>query len=245
MAYARIVQAGPRIDYYEYSKDYVSKRKRNNGRSKRRKTVDYKRLFAVYLRSKRSIQRAKACFFRLVAANLSGTEKPTFVTLTCYYDLDVPVAYVALQEFFKRLAKKHGKGFRYIAVPEWQKRGNLHFHALVWGLDPNVAETERSTRNIQRCWARGFCDVRPVEYNGLGIAGYMAKYLAKGLEDSRLANRRAYTCSRNVFRPTAYGSNALAYEVDDYIPIDYGIFQQNRYNVPYLGECVHTVYEQF
>jgi len=245
MAYARIVQAGIKIDTYEYNKDYVSKRKRNYGRSKRRKTVDNQRLFTVQLRRHSSIQRAKKNFFNLVSTNLQGGEIPTFLTLTTYFDIDVAVAYVALQEFFRRLAKKHGKGFRFIAVPEWQKRGNIHFHALVWGLDPSVAETERSTRNIQRCWARGFCDVRPIEYNGLGIAGYMAKYLAKGLEDQRLANRRAYTCSRNVFRPTTYGSNSFIDQMADFIPIDYGIFKQKRYNVPYLGECIHTVYEQF
>lgn len=245
MAYSRIVQAGIVINTYQYSKDYVSKRKRDYGRNKRRKRQTGAGLHKVQFRRFGSIQRAKKGFFNLVAANLQGIEKPTFLTLTCYDDLDVAVAYVALRDFFSRVARKHGKGFRYIAVPEWQKRGNLHFHALVWGFDPSVAETERNTRNIQRCWARGFCDVRPVEYNGLGIAGYMAKYLVKGLEDTRLANRRAYTCSRNVFRPTAYGSNALTDEMDNFIPIDYGIFKQKRYNVPYLGECLHTVYEQF
>jgi len=244
MGYTKIVQSGDLLEVYKYSKNYVFKRKRDFRRAKRRQTVDYKRGTAIHFRSVRSISRAKKSFFRLVSANLPRVEDLTFFTFTCHETLDEYIASLALKNFFLKIRKKLDVKIDYIAVPEWQENGNIHFHAVVWGVDRKFAESERSTRNFQRCWARGFLDVRYAASPSVRIATYMAKYLVKGLADSRLVNRRAYSCSRGIVRPTAYSNNEIDDIVDLVLPDDFALVRNILYDVPYLGECSFETYNR-
>lgn len=243
MGYVKVVQYGTVTEIYQYQKDYVPQRKRNTRRAKRRKSETYRRNYSVFLRRSRSVRRAAQNFFRIVAANIQRPQNLAFVTLTCYENLDVTVGYRALADFFKRLRAKTKHDITYIAVPEFQKRGSLHFHVLVWGLSEEVAGKERTTRNCQRQWARGYVDIRLANRKGLGIAGYMAKYLVKGLTDNRLANRRAYTTGGKVYRPTAKGFYQGDDEMVSLLTPEFLPTKKSVYNTKYLGECTHRVYQ--
>jgi hypothetical protein len=233
------------VEVYQYEKRHnVFRQKRNYTKSKRTaKKSNDSRPTSKY-RTRRSIQRARQGFFRLVAANLREDSLPSFITLTCY-DKKTTLAdgYSALKFFWQkvRIARPECK---YILVPEWQKRGALHFHVLIWGLTPNDVRTERTTRNFQRCWARGFVDIRAAKNSNLAIAGYMAKYLAKALEDTRLANQRAYSCSRNVDRPTTVGTNNGAFLLDVSLPdAKYRTIAKHKiYDTIWLGQCDYIKY---
>lgn len=243
MGYTRILQAGNQLEIYSYTKDYVPPRKRDYGRNKRRKRENAKGSAVVSFRRARSVQRAKKGFFSIVATNLQGTETVTFCTLTCYESLPLRVGYEALKLFFRKIKKKGGnESIRYIAVPEWQKRGSLHFHVLIWGIDEGIIKKERNTRNFQRCWGRGYADLRIARNNNLAIAGYMAKYLVKGLTDSRLSNNRAYSCSHNIKRPTKAGSNQLTYYMDMIVPVEKVLASSVVYETMWLGQCTKEVY---
>lgn len=239
MGYTRIVQAGNITHIFNYEKNlYVSENRRYIKRKKRRKTQDYRDQFAISLRSRKSIQRSKTNFFNLVTANLQGEQPVTFITLTYFEQVDdVTVGYIDLKAFFKRLRAKNAPNLRYISVPEWQKNGKIHFHCLVWGLEPEIEQKERVTRNVQRQWARGYCDVRTARDASAKISSYMAKYMAKASEDQRLRNIRAYSFSRNCKRPYKTGSNSIINFMDLIQGVDNPIDLQKSYETIWLGRC--------
>ena len=81
---------------------------------------------------KDNANRASMVFRQLVLANLSGTEYPLLLTAT-YRDNqeDLRLGYRDFGAFIQALRHRFGKEWRYIAVPEFQKRGAVHFHALI------------------------------------------------------------------------------------------------------------------
>jgi len=242
MGYVKIVQYSNVTEIYSYQKDYVPPRVRHISRKKRRKSETYSRDNSIYLRRSRSVRRAAQNFFRLVSSNIQRAENLAFLTLTCYENVDVLIGYRALADFIKRVRKHTKNEISYIAVPEFQKRGSLHFHVLVWGLPEEVARQERNTRNLQRQWARGYVDIRMAEKRTLGIAGYMAKYLIKGLVDKRLFNRRAYSCGGNLQRPSEKGFYTGNDPMVSLLTPESGKIKVSKYNTKYLGECTHQVY---
>lgn len=241
MGYTRIVQSGDTIELYEYQKNYVHPRKRDYTKNTRRASSHCDSDTFVRPRTHRSLKRAKERLIRLVSANLDTKETTAFLTLTLERERPVEVAYSYLSLYWKRLTKKYN-GIRYIGVPEWQKRGVLHFHFLVWGLPREITDNkrERGTRNLQRQWHRGLCDVRIARYISPRLGGYLAKYLQKSFYDPRLRNRRAYTCSRNVRKVYSGGSNALADYLDELMPVDKLIDKEHQYDTLWLGVCRYT-----
>ncbi len=245
MGYTRIIQAGNQTEVYKYEKSYVHRPKRSYTRHLRKSREVSERDNNLRYRSESSIQRARADFFRLVASNLKTTKRLSFLTLTSYEKLPLQIAYKALNgHFFPALKKRLNEEIRFIAVPEWQKRGAIHFHILCWGIGEEIVTRERDTRNLQRLWARGFVDIRFAHSNDFGIAGYMAKYLVKGLRNKKLSNRRAYSCSRNVKRPTKAGFNSLSDYLDLVIPTEnVDRIIEKSYDCQWLGRCSFTKYQ--
>lgn len=187
--YQRIVQSGDTWEVYEYSKPYnVSRSTRNYRKNKRKsqKTLN-NRTIAKY-RSRRSILRARQGFFRLVQANLSKDTFPALATFTIYEDVSLEEAYKSVRAFFKRISKDF-PSIRYIVVPEWQKRGTLHFHALLWGINPEAilhevpyyyrvrSNSKKYQRYIQFCNFYGF---EPTVARG---TRYFQRCWAKGFFD--------------------------------------------------------------
>lgn len=167
MGYKKAIESNTFLEIYEYEKDYVYSGKRNYRKNKRKgKKGDDPRSFVKYRRI-RSIQRARQSFFRLVEANLQKDSFPALATFTCFEEHTLPQAYAALTNFFKNI-REVAPLLSYIAVPEWQKRGTIHFHALVWGIDPKtifdevpwhyraITNRKRYDAFIQFCLLHGF-----------------------------------------------------------------------------------------
>jgi len=216
MGYTRIVRMGEITEVYQYEKDYVQENKRDYTQNNRRASTARERDSIIRPRSTASIKRAKTAFIRLVTANIQREILPAFFTLTIERQTPLEVGYAYLTDFWKHVKRKYGNNIRYIGVPEWQTRGVLHFHFLVWDIPRESTDnkTERSTRDFQRHWYRGFCDVRNATHSSGRLAGYLAKYLTEALNDTRLGNRRAYTSSRSVHRPSVEKSNQKTNQIN-------------------------------
>ncbi len=212
MGYNKIISYGNTLEVYEYEKDIY----RLVGRTGRKpKTVpgntnmDARRKDSLQegdraeTLGKRSdnARRSVVAFRRLVASNLGGSVRPLLVTLT-YRDnfTDLKGSYKHHSAFVQSLRHKYGKAFRYISVPEFQKRGAVHFHALFWGLPETVFLQERETREIAQLWGYGFVFLKETDGNNK-LAVYLTKYMSKAFLDPQLKNQKAYTASRNVLRP--------------------------------------------
>ena len=221
------------------------------------------------LRSKRrefSITRCRKSFFRLVRANMSKSP-PALLTLTMLEIVDIAEAYQCLHKFGQRLRRTFGKSLSWIAVPEFQKRGAVHFHILIWEvpaelpcilgktyrdstgkkhrqhLCPEDRQCERRTRVIASIWKYGFVDLEKTD-GSPKLATYLAKYMTKTISDSRLLKKKAYNATRNILRPEIYNNPfqvSIVLEMWD-ITKDTKPEYERKYDTKWLGQCRYTTY---
>jgi len=189
-----------------------------------------------------AIRACKRAFIRLVQSNLVQGKPPALVTLTMRDIVSIDDAYVAFTKFGTKI-RKWNSGVSYIAVPEFQKRGAVHFHVLMFDLPDGIIESERHTRFIAELWRWGFVDA--VKTDGhQALSGYLAKYMSKAMHDKRLIGKRAYSASRNVARPHVLNT---PWQIETML-LDWGIAVDNpalhtfEYDTLHLGRCV---YKQF
>jgi len=263
MGYTKIVQYGDVTEIYRYEKN-ISRKKGisvkkamqlqgdwDDSVSSILPTVQSKRLkenrLAVLAkgqakRSKASIRRSKTNFFRLVHHNNCCADTIHFVTLTFAFDVAYLNANEYVRQFFKRLRRHHKEiSIHFISVPEKTKKGRFHFHLLVYDLPPETASIERETRYIQRYFQRGYVDVVLAGYRTKGLAGYMAKYMAKSLGDETYAAGRGYSHSQGIAKPSSAGGNSFDQYIDYIVDFDnVAKTETSSYDVPYLGNCQVT-----
>lgn len=223
--YEKIVQTGDLIEIYTYEKQPAVRRNGIISTYKRKRAVERRqRVPSVRYRTKRSLYRAMVNFMRVVRSSLWQLGAPSFLTLTMRDLVDLEHANRELSMFFQKLKRRH-KAVKYVCVPEWQKRGAVHYHALVWGLPMEMAcvpskqfyrdsigklkrkhicedgyGCERQTRVLSHLWGLGFVDLFQTD-GSYKISGYLAKYMYKTMADKRLAGKKAYSCSRGLIRP--------------------------------------------
>lgn len=115
-------------------------------------------------------------------------------------------------EFQNDLHKAYPNMF-YIAVPEYHKKGGLHFHLLIGGVTldelkavPAVSKRGRliikngkQIYNVMR-WKLGYSTLSVIT-NGEATKHYICKYISKQHLDERFFNKRRYYVSANIRRP--------------------------------------------
>lgn len=247
MGYTKLIKSGDIIELYQYEKDLP---KQSRIRIKRR----VKGLTVRVLRSFANVQRQRKSFYRLVRANIGREESPALVTLTMYQSVGITSAYQFVTAFFARLRREFGPKIRYIGVPEFQKDvdfygkkkrlgGSVHFHVLMWGL-PDWIYEERKTRFMQSRWLFGFCDLTRTD-GSVKLAGYLAKYMQKGVLDERLCGQKGYFSSRNVLRPVCLSTPTQVSYSDEVLGLstDYHIDTVYEFPTQWLGKCVYKNYK--
>jgi len=232
--YLKIIQSHDQYEIYRYENAPLETKHRISRRGVERGPR------RVIQRSFANTRRARKDFIRLVRSNLTGESCPSFLTLTMRDIVSVEVAYSCLKGFFRTFRDIVGPDFKYIAVPEYQKRGAVHFHILLWGCSEEMIKNERSTRTIQNLWALGYVDIVPTDGNPK-LAGYLGKYMSKSLLSNNLGFSKAYTCSRNVLRPVSHTSLETLKIPDGFWSGDNVVLTERKYEVPWLGECTYQL----
>jgi hypothetical protein len=268
MPYSKLIQSGNYAELYQYEKEPQPKRLRTVFTQRKREELTIDQSLQKRLDN---VVRARRNFFRLIHANLKSNDKPIFITLTTVNEKSVVIAYTYLTEFITRLRKIYGAEFRYIAVPEYQKRGAVHFHCIFWGLPltdifheipwsawlkikPKVRERFLAfcnEHNYDSTTARGTRHFQHQWARGFldcvptdgspKLATYMAKYMFKTMSDRRLYQSKSYVCGRNTLRPVSTKISPF----DDLINLIVGDeppVKVSKYQ-SYLGECTYSVYD--
>jgi hypothetical protein len=141
----------------------------------------------------KSSNRAKTQIRRLISSNLDFS---VFYTLTFASNVtDIKTANNLFNQFIKRLNtylnSKNLKSCKYMAIPEFQKRGAVHYHLLL--NNPYITQTV-----INKLWQHGFTKIKTI-YNQKFMAFYFMKYFSKS--DIRMYKKKRFFTSQNLLKP--------------------------------------------
>lgn len=147
---------------------------------------------------------------RIAKANRDYWE--SFITLTFVENITDIVKANNIFHSWVSNVRKLKKDFKYIAVPEFQKRGAVHYHILSnLGInDTNVIlpqkERTEKTKDIAtlydvKYWNnKGFARVDFIKGNYKKIYSYICKYMTKDI-DNKLFGKHRYFNSQNLNKP--------------------------------------------
>jgi len=230
MGYIKIIQTGNLIERYEYQKEVIPDPRFGRHNKRDRHFKPYRRASSVF--------RARVAFLRLVQANLLRPEVPSLLTLTFKGVVGLKEAWREYTLFAQRLRNKIPSAVL-LTVAEFQKRGAVHFHSLVWGLG-DLYVSERQTRYLANIWRSGFLDI--IRTNGSpSLGGYLAKYLVKSYLDQRFQGFKLYSGSRSLFRPVTFRSKLQTDFIGEML--ENATCQKSvSYDTKWLGRCDYQKY---
>lgn len=163
----------------------------------------------------KNINRSKFQLQRIVKANEDNFK--TFITLT--FADNVKSIDVANKKFdiWRTKIKSIYKDFQYVCVPEFQKRGAVHYHLLTNLEIEKVYQYSRRNKELEaqlilpqkdkksqydvKYWSYGYSSVFSMK--DINVIGYISKYMTKDI-DNRLYGRRRYLCSYNLNMPKEF-----------------------------------------
>jgi len=151
-------------------------------------------------KTEQSLARTRMTVFRLIACNerKHGDFLPVFVTLTfAKNEQNRRIASRELRYYHMRLAYEVGVKLRYIAIPEFQERGAIHYHVVYFNL-PFIHGPR-----LQEVWRNGGTNIKSL-HDVKKIAGYISKYVTKDSIDQRHTGHRLLITSRGLLRPQIY-----------------------------------------
>lgn len=178
-----------------YERPIILNKKPTLKKERKKKPCD----FDLYIQNRGIYQRRKKTravenITSLIECNF--TRKSVFFTCTFADNVtDLKFALKKWHIFITRL-KKTIPNLRYIAVPEFQKRGAIHFHAIL-----NLSYVDKSL--LDKYWTHGFSFVVRV-YDSRGIGIYLTKYITKNFGDYRFYNLKSFYSSKKLLKPKMY-----------------------------------------
>lgn len=189
----KVVVSGTQVEVYEYNKPVWRdfKKTGKNGRkvpNQEPKQLDiFEHLEIKKQKAQFSINRTRTEIRRLVNAN---PQLNKFMTLTFADNItDLATANYLFNKFILRMSYKYSS-FEYLAVPEFQKRGAVHYHVLC--KLPFVEIT-----HIQTIWGHGFIKLNRIDdVNNVGA--YVCKYLSKDMFDERTFAKKKFFRSQTL-----------------------------------------------
>jgi len=238
MGYEKVIRSGSLLEYWSYERAPHQKG-RTRQQIEKRASNRYRK-HAV--RREDNIRRLVKNFRRLIRSNLVGTENPSLLTLTMLQIVSLKTSSRLLTQFFVRVRGEYGKKVKFIAVPEFQKRGAVHYHVIIWGIPEEKIKSEYSTRALQRLWSTGFVDCIVTD-GSIKLAGYLSKYMSKAMSDVRLGGEKAYHASRNILRPTSAAVSSFTDEEKELIGLNQKPTFVKKFGTLYLGQAIYQTYD--
>lgn len=244
------------IDCGEYCQVYIYKNKRSKKRKKddnfdleltkfifeedNRNILNKKKLKnnqSKNIIDKKNIIRSKLECQRLAKTNISDWE--TFITLTFKENIiEIDRANKRLRYFIDKV-RRIKPNFKFLCIPEFQKRGAVHYHMLtnISIDDSNLIFTQENNSKYKhiKYWKDGFTSVEVIKGDPKKIIGYISKYMTKDI-DNRLFGKRRYHASRNLNKPKSSFINLDKQKDNSFykkLIQDKDLIYQNNYINPY------------
>ena len=181
----RVILCGGFLEHYIYKSPYLKGMPAIfHPKSKFASTTPQEELL------ERNVKRARSAIRRLVNSN---SDLNKFLTLTFADNVtDFIKANAEFENFIKRVRRIY-KDFKYLAVPEFQKRGAIHYHLLC-----NLEFVD--VNEFAKIWGFGFIRLNKIT-NVDNVGAYVCKYLGKMNFDKRLFKKKKFFYSRNLLKP--------------------------------------------
>jgi len=231
----KIIKSGSMIEVYDHQYPikygvYKPREKSQVRDRKQKRSAEYR---------SRTIIRATNNLRRLIFLNFNERDK--FITLTFNNEqpfdinnLESCLPYYKL--FMRKLRSRHSK-LKYITVPEFQKRGAVHYHILC-----NLSFIPK--KDLQSLWPYGFSKPKAIK-GTLHLSLYLCKYLKKRFEDKRKEGHRLFYTSQGLKRPSlAYGAKAELLSKRLQAAGSDAIEYQNQYETDRNGITTYRQYVQ-
>lgn len=188
----KAVLSGNVIEIYSYEKDVLygykdTKKKSSPGRSsvatEEDKTINREKV----------LSRARKDLRRIINSNIEKYSK--FLTLTFKDNVqDLDTANYEFKKFIQRLNYHYKIKIKYSVVIEFQKRGAIHYHAILYNLLDKL-----DISKLSNLWINGFIKINSIK-DVDNVGAYVCKYMTK-TDDNRLLGRKMYFNSRNLNKP--------------------------------------------
>lgn len=182
-----------------------------------------------------SLFRTKKKLRRLIWSN-EGYLK-TFATLTFRDEIiDLKTANKHFQDFIKRMNYRFDY-FMYICVPEFQKRGVVHYHMLT--NIPYIANEDMSN-----LWTWGFVNIKSIS-KVKNISYYLTKYLSKTSSggDERFFNKKKIFYSKNIRKPETIKDRKEINAYLEYFNPALKLVCEKEVKMEFVGDAVYKLYE--
>ncbi len=190
----KCVISGNKIEFYRYSIPYKI------DFEKRTSVVD---LSSFIEKEKRidNLSRARQSVRRLIWCNLTPHTK--FLTLTTKENISDRKVFKRMFTTFLQQMKRYGYPLKYLYVLEYQKRGALHAHLVVFN------DEKIPLKILKKAWHYGRSDIKML--NGLkygsnekvnDVGAYVCKYITKDTVEN--LGEHCYECSQGLNRPITF-----------------------------------------
>jgi len=196
-----------------------------------------------------SVYRAKANLRRRITANgwawrdnLGNKFMPMFITLTFKENItDLKIAHKEFTDFIQRFnyLVNDGKAvnLKYICVPEFQKRGAVHYHMILFNL-PKLSVYK--LKKIHATWGQGSYRLEKITDIKKMIV-YVAKYITKQMADERFFGQKKYFASKDLLKPVVVRDEATIDEIMKFVPKESKTFENEWEN----EWTIKTTYQYF
>lgn len=226
----KVIKCGNIIEVYYYAEPYFY----NFG--KVRSNEDFIEKTEEDLPRIDNLTRAQRKIKRLVNSNaFVYGYKPIFATYTFKKNEDdIKTANFYFKRHIDDIRRRIvGRSVRYVAVPELQYRGAIHYHVVFFDLPyiPDIKTVFASS------WGQGFVQIKAVEHVR-NIGAYVSKYFSKLWHDKRVKGTKGYFSTEGLYQPEVYRDIAI---LDKYDIVDLEFAQS--FSSSKHGEIIYKQYK--
>lgn len=240
----KVIVSGPMVEIYEYedgisvgwtsNKEVESEVENEEDSDEVKEGSEENRL--------RSLRRARLQLIRVVNSNFGFYGRDftaKFLTLTFREHVtDLNTANKLFGLFIKRLNYRlfgsKCANIRYTVVPEFTKRGRVHYHVILYNIPYVKADV------LQQIWQHGYIKINKIN-NIDNIGAYIAKYMSKSFDDRRMKGQKCYFNSKGLRRPLEITDKKSAETVEKSLPESCKVYEAEYYN-EYTGKVRYRQY---
>jgi len=245
---AKLVISGPMLEIYEYNISPNAGRKRNLSPEERKRMEERFGPISRIEMPQNSFYRSKKNAKRIMFCNAWRWLKenqlpfpPFFLTLTFAENIqDLKLAGDIFRKFIQRFNYELGYEnayLQYIAIREFQQRGAIHYHLIIFNL-PYMKD--RVYKTIRELWGEGRIDLKMIKSMGT-LTYYLSKYMVKDAENGKLSGMKRYLTSKKIKRPSIIKDDNYAV-FDVAMRLENKLVYETKFEAGFIGTIKYRQY---